>query len=1150
MTQPIGEEFIKIRPDASGFRAELQTQISAGLAGASRQVAAAQAQIANATRQTASGIVLPAGVGRDFSVLTAATTTAAASQTKLGTAAKATKEQVAALGVANRRGAQETAALAKNIQTAETAVGRYSRGMLAATAASSGLFRAVSFASGAFLVGAVAGGAAAAAVQEFSDSVQVSAQTAAILRATGQAAGVSAQQVDDLAQSQLRLTGIDDEMVKRGENVLLTFRSIRNEVGAGNQIFTRATKDIQDIASVFGTQLTGSAVQLGKALQDPIRGVTALRRSGITLSQSQRDLIKRLVETGRILTAQKIILGEVERQVGGTAEALGQTLPGRLRILRETTLNTMSDFVAKISESEQVTKDFTQVTGGLGSGLADVFKIAAGGGAALFGITKALADITHAGDAFAALGGLKEFVRIATVAAVALGAVKVSLSLASTAQVIYARVTGAATATALAQATAEAELAVATGTATAAQLASAQAASAAAAANVGLGAGLLRGLANPVLLATVGITALTLGMIKLKQAADNAPGSIKGVQRAIDDLSETVRRGASLQSEFAKQQDAVSTAAFNVAAARRTAGSAQQAQTQSPAQPGSVEARFLANRTALALQALADANDELRVAEEKRDRLERQNAANQQSRRFVIQNTTQDLLKQVAAASKQQRIVTFHGIPIGIRLIQRDLSDTTALKNFNDLMTNLAKTGDPIKQKVAGALEAVVAATGKIPTKKDITIAVHLSGLNKSLQEIEAGLGIIGNAERDFSPRFGFGAPAPVVNRAVENANLREQRAALLAVLNTDKAKLKTLRETNAQRQQELATINETVRADKQSVQVAIEARTSAIEGLADARRGLTDARTALLDTIAQSNQAIATSIRDSKNAVNDAVQSAKSNLDSLGQSVADTLNKFFQAGGGAKPGASPLGARFEALKQQILAGGGGPETRGAAQRIAFELQAKVPEVKTADLSSKFLDLTDALDRGKIKLPQFNRELKKLLDGVSIGNVAKTLGTAAANALRDQLALIRRQARAITGGPQRPGGGTQNELVQPLQAVAAGAKAIATARSQAAKDISGAQQNMADATRSVTRAQRDVQRANAALAETQRRLAIDQQKATKANTTATRSQTRIQEKLLQVEKARLALEGAKKPKPKNGAAAESGNLTNMGAQRP
>jgi phage-related minor tail protein len=125
--------------------------------------------------------------------------------------------------------------------------------------------------------------------------------------------------VSDLATSISRKTGMDDEAIQSGENLLLTFTNIHNETGRGNQIFTRATRTIADMSAALGQDTKSSAIQLGKALNDPIKGVTALQRVGVSFTQSQRDQIKTLVESGNTLDAQKMILRELRKEFGGSA---------------------------------------------------------------------------------------------------------------------------------------------------------------------------------------------------------------------------------------------------------------------------------------------------------------------------------------------------------------------------------------------------------------------------------------------------------------------------------------------------------------------------------------------------------------------------------------------------------------------------------------------------------------------------------------------------------------------------------------------------------------------------------------------------------------------------------------------------------------
>ena len=67
--------------------------------------------------------------------------------------------------------------------------------------------------------------------------------------------------------------------------------------------------------------LEKSTIRLGKALNDPIKGVTALSRVGVTFTDGQKEQIRVLVESGRTMDAQKIILKELGSEFGGAAEA-------------------------------------------------------------------------------------------------------------------------------------------------------------------------------------------------------------------------------------------------------------------------------------------------------------------------------------------------------------------------------------------------------------------------------------------------------------------------------------------------------------------------------------------------------------------------------------------------------------------------------------------------------------------------------------------------------------------------------------------------------------------------------------------------------------------------------------------------------------
>lgn len=158
-------------------------------------------------------------------------------------------------------------------------------------------------------------------VDEAREAEAVGKTTAAIIKATGGAAKVSADQVGDLATSISNKTGIDDEAIQSGSNLLLTFKNVRNEAGEGANVFDRASAAAVDLSKAGFGSIEGGAKMLGKALNDPTKGISALGRAGVTFTDQQKQQIKTMQQSGDLLGAQRIILGEVESQVGGVAAA-------------------------------------------------------------------------------------------------------------------------------------------------------------------------------------------------------------------------------------------------------------------------------------------------------------------------------------------------------------------------------------------------------------------------------------------------------------------------------------------------------------------------------------------------------------------------------------------------------------------------------------------------------------------------------------------------------------------------------------------------------------------------------------------------------------------------------------------------------------
>lgn len=181
--------------------------------------------------------------------------------------------------------------------------------------------------TGAVLAG-LATGVIALAIKNTMEQERVTAQLEARLRSTGGAAGLAKQELLDMASGLQAVTTYGDESIITAQSLLLTFTKI------GRDVFPAALETVLDMSTAMGQDLKSSAIQLGKALNDPIEGVSALTRVGVQFTEAQKDTIERLVETGKTAEAQKIILAELETQMGGSARAARDTLGGALESLK------------------------------------------------------------------------------------------------------------------------------------------------------------------------------------------------------------------------------------------------------------------------------------------------------------------------------------------------------------------------------------------------------------------------------------------------------------------------------------------------------------------------------------------------------------------------------------------------------------------------------------------------------------------------------------------------------------------------------------------------------------------------------------------------------------------------------------------------
>ena len=190
---------------------------------------------------------------------------------------------------------------------------------LGQTATNLGRIGAIGF--GVLTANVVAGIATIARLEE------VTTATNAVIESTGGVAGQTAEDIRNLAEKYETLNAtMDDKVIQSAENVLLTFTKITED---GFEPALEAALNLNQALGGGEEGLQGNIILVGKALNDPIRGLTALRRVGVSFTRAQEDQIRALTEANDLYGAQQVILEELEVEFGGQFAAAGDTATAR-----------------------------------------------------------------------------------------------------------------------------------------------------------------------------------------------------------------------------------------------------------------------------------------------------------------------------------------------------------------------------------------------------------------------------------------------------------------------------------------------------------------------------------------------------------------------------------------------------------------------------------------------------------------------------------------------------------------------------------------------------------------------------------------------------------------------------------------------------
>jgi hypothetical protein len=158
----------------------------------------------------------------------------------------------------------------------------------------------------------------------FRETEMAAAQVNAGIKSTAGIAGQSLDELREKAEALEHKTLFTEAQTLNADAMLLTFTNIRGK------IFDEAIPAIEDMATRMGgngpEDLKGAALQVGKALQDPITGIGALHRIGVAFNDQQKQQIASLVKHGQVAEADAIILKELNTEFGGSAAAARSVL--------------------------------------------------------------------------------------------------------------------------------------------------------------------------------------------------------------------------------------------------------------------------------------------------------------------------------------------------------------------------------------------------------------------------------------------------------------------------------------------------------------------------------------------------------------------------------------------------------------------------------------------------------------------------------------------------------------------------------------------------------------------------------------------------------------------------------------------------------
>lgn len=194
-------------------------------------------------------------------------------------------------------------------------------------------------------------------IQETKNAQNEQAQLAAVVKSTGAAAGYSVDQLNKMATALSNASVFSEGDINQAQTRLLSYTGI-----VGDE-FPRAMQAVIDMSARMGVSVEQSAETIGKALDVPSQGLTALSKQGFRFTEDQKKLVEQLEKVGKTGEAQGIILAALESSYGGAARAARETLGGALQALQNQIDDLMTGSDGSVNGLTGAINDLTDLLG-------------------------------------------------------------------------------------------------------------------------------------------------------------------------------------------------------------------------------------------------------------------------------------------------------------------------------------------------------------------------------------------------------------------------------------------------------------------------------------------------------------------------------------------------------------------------------------------------------------------------------------------------------------------------------------------------------------------------------------------------------------------------------------------------------------------